>query len=370
MSAYSHLIISLSIDLFLKPNLLGRGKMAGQTRIAIVGWGNVGRGVFEAVKRNPDMNLKAIFTRDQTRVSREFGDNRGESPLIIDANGGPEREWIPVQHIVDVAILCGGSKKDLPEQGPHFAKYFNTVDSFDTHMDIPAYFARMNNVARDSSHVSIVSAGWDPGTFSMERIMADAFLPGSKPSAFYGLQDEGGLSMGHSDALRTLEGVKDARQYTHSIQGAISQTKTSGAELSAGKKMWRECFVVLENDCGEEKRRVREQIITMPGYFAEYQTTVHFVKKEELDEIHKKRGMLHDGLVMAVGTTGSGNSASIEYRNAWKSNPEATGNILVACARACNRMHKEGKVGAFTMADIPPAYYSSRSRDELLKDFM
>jgi diaminopimelate dehydrogenase len=345
--------------------------MAEQTRIAIVGWGNIGRGVRESIRNNPDMNLKAIFTRDPARVSGEFRKERGEGPMIINANIDSNDEWKLMQYVVDVAILCGGSKKDLPAQGPMFARHFNTVDSFDTHTDIPAYFAKMDEVARDSSHVSVVSAGWDPGTFSVERVMADAILPGSKPYAFYGLQDEGGLSMGHSEALRTLEGVADARQYTHSNAAAIKRARSGETDkLTAGDRMWRECFVVLETDNPAERQRVEPEVRGMPTYYKPYKTTVDFVTGMELARIDKERGMCHDGLVVAVGETGRKNRAVIEYANTWESNPEGTGNILVACARACYRMRKEGKVGAFTMADIPPAYYSSRSRAELLKDFM
>ena len=335
--------------------------MVDKTRIAIVGYGNIGRGVHIAVERAPDMRLAGIVTRNPQRVLESGID----SALIYAYRNQPGWEAMNA----DVAILCGGSKNDLPKQGPAVAQAFNTVDSFDTHADIPEYFAKVDTAARAGGHLSVISAGWDPGTFSMERVLAEAFIPESTAQATYGLTGSGGLSMGHSDAIRQIPGVKDARQYTHAKPGAIDAMRRGKAEdLTPADKMWRDCVVVLENDSLDERNRVAKEIITMPAYFKPYHTKVQFVTQEVLDRNHS--GMPHDGLVIAAGTTGQGNEVSIEYKFQQESNPEATANILVACARAVHRLHDAGSVGAITMLDIPPAMYSLSSRDELLKDFM
>ncbi len=337
--------------------------MQDKTDILIVGYGNVGRGVHEAIKRNSDMNLVGIISRGVERVEKEL--NR--KVPVFDQNsilGNKE-----LQPIADVAILCGGSKKDLPEQGPLFAARYNTVDSFDTHANIPEYFKKMDKTASFQGHTSIISAGWDPGTFSVNRVLMDAFLPGTKPKGFYGLEDEGGLSMGHSDAIRQIKGVKNARQYTHAIPEAIERVSMGeNPDLKAGEMHWRECYVVLENDTEEERKRVENEIKNMPDYFEPYKTKVTFVSQSKLDNVFSN--MPHDGFVLAVGETGKGNKAVIEYKNVWESNPEATGNVLVACARACKRMNKNHRLGAYTMLDIAPAYLSAHSGEELLKDFM
>jgi diaminopimelate dehydrogenase len=334
--------------------------MPEQTRIAIVGWGNVGRGVRESIRNNPDTCLVGIITRRPKDILSE----RLGFPVV----GFEEVDLFP-RLGVDVAILCGGSKKDLPEQGPGFARHFSTVDSFDTHDAIPDYLSQVNLAAGEAGHLALISAGWDPGTFSVERVMADAFIPGSKHYAFYGLSPDGGLSMGHSDALRKIQGVKDARQYTHAIERGIIRA-ANGEKLEPKDKVWRECFVVLKKDDPSERQRVEPEILGMPTYYKPYKTTVNFVTQRELARIDKERGMRHDGLVVAVGKTGIGNNAKIEYRNHWESNPEATGNILVACARAVKRLYTAGERGAITMLDVPPAAYSPRSKGELLKDFM
>lgn len=337
--------------------------MAKKTDIVIVGYGNVGRGVHEAIKRNSDMNLVGIISRSPVRVEKEL---RGEAP-VFDQN--TILKYKETQPLADVAILCGGSKNDLPEQGPEFTARYNTVDSFDTHANIPKYLKEMSQAASFQGHTSIVCAGWDPGTFSVNRVLMDAYLPGTIPKGFYGLDKKGGLSMGHSDAVRQVKGVKDARQYTHAISEAIERVRNGeNPNLSAGEMHWRECQVVLENDTPEERKRVSGEVKNMENYFAPYKTTVDFVSQSELEE--KYSGMPHDGLVLAVGETGNGNKAIIEYKNVWENNPEATGNVLVACARACHRFKKEHKTGAYTMLDIAPAYLSPRSHDELLKDFM
>jgi len=337
--------------------------MAGETDIVIIGYGNVGRGVYEAIKRNSDMNLVGIISRSPERVGKEVG---GGAP-VFDQNMILKYET--TQPITDVAILCGGSAKDLPEFGPQFATRYNTVDSFDTHADISKHFADMDKLSSFQAHTSIICAGWDPGTFSVNRVLMDAFLPGAKPQEFYGLTEKGGLSQGHSDAIRQIKGVKDARQYTHAKTEAIERVRNGeNPALAKGDAYWRECFVVLENNTEEERRRVGLKIKDMPNYFKPYQTTVHFVSQSELEKNYSS--MPHDGLVLVVGETGKGNRAMMEYKNVWESNPEATGNVLVACARACKRMNKNHQLGAYTMLDIPPAYLSSHSHDELLKDFV
>ena len=334
------------------------------TKIAIVGYGNVGKGVHKSIERNSDMELCGIITRNRDRVLKDLLGEKVKPDMIYDLLTG---RWQGALE-ADVAILCGGSKNDLPMQGPLFAGWFNTVDSFDTHSKIPHYFSKMDYEAKFAGHVAVLCAGWDPGTFSLERVLADAFIPGSNPQMFYGLTEKGGLSMGHSDAVRQLRdlGVVDARQYTHAQHEAIEAMRNGeNPDLKPGDRVWREVYVVAEV---ADRDAIRKAIVEMPSYFDEYKTTVEFVTPEEIAKEHS--GMPHDGLVLAVGETGDGNKAMIEYRNEWVSNPEATGNILVACARATDRFSKEGKSGAYTILDLPAAYLSPRSREELLKDFM
>lgn len=328
-------------------------------RMAIVGFGNIGRGVKKSIERNEelygDVTLAGIITRRPEQVSEEVSDVQ-----VVKHYEGRVLE-------PDVAILCGGSANDLPKQGPYFAGVFNTVDSFDNHKKIPGYSDKVDEVAKHTGHVSIFSTGWDPGTFSLERLLADAFIPGVKAYGFYGLTEKGGLSMGHSDAIRGIEGVKDARQYTHAKPEAIERVRSGeNPDLKPGDMHWRDCYVVAEE--GADLDRIEHDIKTMPDYFKQYKTEVHFVTQEELDKNHS--GMPHDGVVIASGITGDGNKALIEYKNQWDSNPEATANIMVASARAAYRMKKDGKSGAFTLLDIPPAYLSPHSREELLAHFM
>ncbi|MBE6389094.1 MAG: diaminopimelate dehydrogenase [Lentisphaerae bacterium] len=328
-------------------------------RVAVVGYGNVGRGVLAALKNNPDMEAVGVISRNPERVRKTF------SGLPVMALADTDA-WLEALR-PDVAILCGGSKDDLPQQGPALCAKVNTVDSFDNHSRIPEYFKAMDAAASASGHVAVISTGWDPGIFSMERVVANAFIPGSRAYGFYGLGEAGGLSMGHSDALRTIPGVKDARQYTHAVSSAIEKVRAGeNPEFSAGDMHTRECFVVLED--GADPEAVAQTIRTMPGYFAPYQTEIHFVTQEFLNE--KCAGFPHDGLVVAAGVTGKGNPARIEYRCQWASNPEATANVLVAHARAVYRLAGEGKAGAFTILDIPPAYFSCHDRDTLLSSFM
>jgi len=331
-----------------------------KTKIGIVGYGNVGKGVYSSILRNKelygDVSLSGIITRRPETV-REMVP--GVKVVGLDENGLEE------DLDIDVAILCGGSKTDLPKQGPMFASKYNTVDSFDNHEKIPEYFANMDRVAKKNHTVAVISAGWDPGTFSLQRVLADALLPGSNPSAFYGLSEKGGLSMGHSNAIRRIKGVKDARQYTHAIPEAVERAK-QGEKLTPGEMHWRDCKVVLEEGSDEEK--IRREIVNMPGYFAPYHTKVEFVSQKDLDT--KYSSMPHDGVVIATALMGNGNRGIIEYRNQWQSNPEATANIMVAHARAAHRLKEEGKSGAYTILDIPPAFLSPRSTQELLKRFM
>ena len=337
--------------------------MQDKTDIVIVGYGNVGRGVYESIKKNSDMNLVGIISRSPERVKKELG----VGVQVYDQNF--IFSFKENQPIADVAILCGGSKNDLPVQGPEFASRYNTVDSFDTHADISRYFKEMSQAASFQGHTAIISNGWDPGMFSIMRTLFGAFFPGAKPQEFYGLSEKGGLSMGHSDAVRQVKGVKDARQYTHAIPEAMERVRNGeNPKLAKGDVHWRECYVVLENDTFKERENIANKIKNMPNYFKPYKTIVKFVSQEILNQDFQ--GMPHDGLVLAVGETGKGNKAMMEYKNTMENNSEFTGNILVACARACHRLKKEHKTGAYTMLDIPLSYFSQHSHEELLKKFM
>ena len=333
--------------------------MVQPIKIGIVGYGNIGRGVQVAIAKNNevfgDVVLSGIISRRPDQIKKEVS---GINVVGFDKCNDID---------TDVIILCGGSATDLPVQGPQFVKNFNTVDSFDTHAKVPDYFREMDRTAKENNTVAIIATGWDPGTFSLERVLADAFIPGSKPYGFYGLSEKGGLSMGHSDAMRRVSGVKDARQYTHAIHETMENVRNGkNPTLKAGDLHWRECIVVAEE--GADKEKIANEIKTMPNYYEPYKTTVEFVTQEELDKEHS--GMPHDGAVIAVGETGDGNKSIIEYRNEWASNPASTANILVAHARAACRLKKEGKSGAFTILDVPAGYLSGRSQEELLRDFM
>lgn len=322
-------------------------------KVSIVGWGNVGRGVYEAIKRNSDMHLSGVVSRTPERATAELG----QGVLVY-----PTHDFYTM--IADVAILCGGSKSDLPVQGPYFAQHFNTVDSFDTHADIPAYFAKMNEVARKNKHVSIISAGWDPGTFSLERVLGNAFLPGSNRETFWGP----GVSQGHSDAIRRVEGVADAIQYTMPYDSALDAVRSGKKpKLTTGDRHWRDCHVALKP--GADAELVAKTIKSMPKYFEDYDTKVTFETAAQIAE--RRKQMPHGGFVLTSGETGKGNKALVEYKNDWGSNPEATGSILVACARANFRLQQRSYTnGAFTMLDIPPALFSPHSRETLLKEWM
>lgn len=322
--------------------------------VAIVGYGNLGRGVRMAVEKNPDMRLAAVFSRRPEATKADFDDIP-----VFDAN----KAEVPAGLKIDVVILCGGSKDDTPKQGPVFAGKFCTVDSFDTHADIPRYFQQMDAIARAHDHTAIISAGWDPGVFSLERVYGDSFLPGGKGYTFWGP----GVSQGHSDAARRVKGVIDARQYTHPIKSTLDKVRTgSTQDFATREKHQRVVFVVTEDTADQEK--IAAEIARMPNYYADYHTEVNFITKEEMAKGHSR--LPHGGFVMTSGATGQANREILEYRCQLDSNPEFTGSVLAACARAAWRMKQLGWKGAFTMLDIPPAFYSPRPAAELRHDFM
>ena len=319
-------------------------------RVGILGYGNLGRGVECAVKQNDDMELAAVFTR------------RDPSGVTILTEGVPvcsvddAADW---KDKIDVLILCGGSATDLPKQTPEFAKLFNVIDSFDTHARIPEHFANVDAAAKESGKVGIISVGWDPGMFSLNRLYANAILPDGKDYTFWGK----GVSQGHSDAIRRIEGVKNGIQYTVPIEAAVDQVRSgSEPELTTRQKHLRECYVVAEE--GADKAAIEEAIKTMPNYFDEYDTTVTFITEEELKENHSK--MPHGGFVIRTGETGcEGNKHVIEYSLKLDSNPEFTGSVLVAYARAAHRLSQKGESGARSVFDIAPAMLSQMTPEEL-----
>lgn len=321
------------------------------TRIGIIGYGNLGRGVECAVRQNDDMELAAVFTRrDPASVSILT-----ESAAVASVEN--VRDW---SDKIDVMILCGGSATDLPEQTPEYVKYFNVIDSFDTHARIPEHFAHVDAAAKESNHVGIISVGWDPGMFSLNRLYGNALLPEGNDYTFWGK----GVSQGHSDAIRRIDGVKDAKQYTIPVKRALEEVRSgSNPEFTTREKHTRECFVVLEE--GADAKRVEEEIKTMPNYFSDYDTTVHFISEEELKKNHS--GIPHGGLVLRSGVTGwnKENKHLIEYRLKLDSNPEFTSSVLIAYARAAHRLAKEGQSGCKTVFDIAPAYLSAKSGEEL-----
>lgn len=320
-------------------------------RIGILGYGNLGRGVECAIRQNPDMELAAIFTRRSPETVEILTD--GVPVVKADA----AKEWTDK---IDVLIICGGSATDLPTQTPEYAKMFNVIDSFDTHARIPEHFANVDAAAKAGNKLGIISLGWDPGLFSLNRMYANAVLPQGNDYTFWGK----GVSQGHSDAIRRIAGVKDARQYTIPVESSLEAVRNGeNPQLTTREKHTRECFVVLEE--GADAARVEEEIKTMPNYFDEYDTTVHFISEEELKKNHS--GIPHGGFVLRSGKTGwnEENSHLIEYRLKLDSNPEFTSCVLVAYARAAYRMAKEGQTGARTIFDIPPAYLSAKSSEEL-----
>ena len=322
-------------------------------RIGIVGYGNLGRGVECAIAQNPDMELVAVLTRRPP-----------ESVKILS-------QTATVYHIddienmvgkIDVMILCGGSATDLPQQTPMVAKLFSVVDSFDTHAKIPEHFANVDASAREGANIAVISCGWDPGMFSINRLYAEAILPEGKGYTFWGK----GVSQGHSDAIRRIEGVVDAKQYTIPKEDALEAVRGgSNPELSTREKHLRECFVVAKD--GADLAHIENEIKTMPNYFADYDTIVHFITAEEMKRDHS--GIPHGGFVIHAGKTGKDkeNTNIIEYSLKLDSNPEFTSSVLVSCARAAYRMKQEGFVGCKTILDIPPSYLSPASGEELRK---
>ena len=322
-------------------------------KIGIAGYGNLGRGVECAIKQNPDMELAAVFTRRNPESVQILTEG---VPVCRMEDAG---EW---KDRIDVMILCGGSATDLPEQTPAFAKMFNVIDSFDTHAKIPEHYANVDAAAKEGGKVGIISVGWDPGMFSLNRLYANSILPDGKDYTFWGK----GVSQGHSDAVRRIEGVKDARQYTIPVESALEAVRAGeNPELSTREKHTRECFVVLEE--GADAAKVDEEIRTMPNYFADYDTTVHFISEEELQKNHS--GIPHGGFVLRSGKTGwnGENSHLIEYSLKLDSNPEFTSCVLAAYARAAYRLSREGVSGCRTVFDIAPAYLSEKSGEELRK---
>ena len=321
------------------------------TRIGILGYGNLGKGVELAVKEAPDMELAAVFTR------------RDPSSLKIQTAGVPVvsvndvADW---KDKIDVMILCGGSATDLPVQTPEYAAMFNVVDSFDTHARIPEHFANVDAAAGKAGKIAVISCGWDPGMFSLARVYSNAILPDGNDYTFWGK----GVSQGHSDAIRRVKGVKNAKQYTVPVESALEAVRSGkNPELTTRDKHTRECFVVLEE--GADAAAVEKEIKEMPNYFADYDTTVHFISEEELLTNHS--GMAHGGFVFRSGKTGANKEHNhiIEYSLKLDSNPEFTTSVLVAVARAAFRMEKEGMTGCKTILDIPPAYLSDKSGEEL-----
>ena len=325
-------------------------------RIGILGYGNLGRGVECAVKQNPDLELRAVITRrppESVKVLTE-----GVKVCHVD-------EAEKLKDEIDVLILCGGSATDLPVQTPEFARWFNVVDSFDTHANIPQHFDAVDRAASESGHVGIISVGWDPGMFSLNRLYATAILPQGSNYTFWGR----GVSQGHSDAVRRIEGVKDARQYTIPVDSALEAVRAGkNPELTTREKHTRECFVVAEE--GADLARIEHEIKTMKNYFDEYDTTVHFITEEELLRDHK--GLPHGGFVLRSGKTGwnEENSHVIEYSLKLDSNPEFTSSVIVAYARAAYRLSREGQKGCRTVFDIAPAYLSPESAADLRKKYL
>ena len=328
--------------------------MENQIRIGIVGYGNLGRGVESAIKQNKDMTLSAVFSR--------------RDPASVGVKD-PNVKVLPISEIeqykdaIDVLILCGGSATDLPEQGPTYARLFNTIDSFDTHARIPEYFETVDEAAKPNQKTSIIAVGWDPGLFSLNSLMGEVVLPEGATYTFWGK----GLSQGHSDAIRRIEGVKAGVQYTIPVEEAVQRVRNAeNPELSTREKHTRECFVVAEE--GADLARIEEAIKTMPNYFSDYDTTVNFISEEELRKEHST--MPHGGFVIRSGKTGESTKQVVEYSLKLESNPEFTSSVLVAYARAAYRMNQEGQYGAKTVFDVAPGYLSPKSAAELRKELL
>jgi len=323
-------------------------------RIGILGYGNLGAGVENAVLQNPDMEIVGVFTRRDPATVK----TSGAKVYHIDAAQKMTDE-------IDVMIICGGSATDLPEQTPYFARLFNVVDSFDTHAKIPEHFSAVDNSAKESGKIAVISGGWDPGLFSVNRLYGSAVLPDGKDYTFWGR----GVSQGHSDAVRRIDGVVDARQYTIPVEAALEAVRRGDdPDLTTREKHIRECYVVAEE--GADLCRIEREIINMPNYFADYDTTVHFISMEEMKRDHS--GLPHGGVVIRSGKTGRDGEQTqiIEYKLTLDSNPGFTSSVLVSLARAAYRMNREGMSGCKTIFDIAPAYLSPKSAEELRRTML
>jgi diaminopimelate dehydrogenase len=330
-------------------------KMSTKVKLGILGYGNLGKATELAIRDNDDMELVSIFTRR----------NPSELKTQTNAAVASVNEISNYKDKIDVLILCGGSATDLPNQTPEYAKLFNVIDSFDTHARIPEHFSNVDKAAKESNHTALISCGWDPGAFSLNRLMAESFLPKGNSYTFWGK----GVSQGHSDAIRRIKGVKNGVQYTVPIDKAVNSVRNGeNPKLTTRQKHLRECYVVAEE--GANKEEIEKEIKTMKNYFDEYDTTVTFITEEELKEKHSK--MPHGGFVIRSGKTGLNgeNNEIIEYSLKLDSNPEFTASVLIAYARAVYRLKEKGDFGCKTVFDIPPALLSRKSREELLKEML
>ena len=318
-------------------------------KIGILGYGNLGRGVEQAVRRCSDMELTAVYTRRNPESVKTVSGVKVLSTEALDTGNAD----------IDVLIICGGSATDLPEMTPKYAAMYNVIDSFDTHANIPTHFANVDAASKSAGKIGIISCGWDPGMFSINRLYSESVLPGGKAYTFWGK----GVSQGHSDAIRRIDGVKDARQYTVPVDAALEAVRAGkNPELTTREKHTRLCYVVAEE--GADKARIENEIKTMPNYFSDYDTTVNFISEEEMQRDHS--GLPHGGSVIYSGDSGNGtNKHVIEYKLTLDSNPEFTGSVLTAYARAAYRMNKDGISGAKTVFDIAPALLSPLSGDEI-----
>lgn len=330
--------------------ILGEREMI---KLGILGYGNLGRGVENAMNFNKDMELCAIFTRRNPETVKV----NSNTPVV---SVNDIEQW---KDKLDVLIICGGSATDLPVQTPKYAEMFNVIDSFDTHARIPEHFANVDKAAKKSNKVAIISLGWDPGMFSLNRLFGNVLLPNGKDYTFWGK----GISQGHSDAIRRIKGVKNAKQYTIPVEEALKSVRNGeNPELTTRQKHTRECFVVLEE--GADPKQIEHEIVTMPNYFSDYDTTVHFITEEELVKNHS--GIPHGGFVIRTGETSVGTKHVIEYSLKLDSNPEFTSSVLVAYARACYKLNKEGQSGCKTIFDIAPAYLINKTNEELISTML
>jgi len=324
-------------------------------KIGILGYGNLGRGVETGIKNNPDMELVGVFTRREPTSIK----------TLTGAKVYSLEQLMQMKNDIDVLVLCGGSATDLPTQTPEYAAHFNVIDSFDTHAKIPEHFAAVHQSAKAGNHVAAISLGWDPGMFSLNRAIAGALLPAGKDYTFWGK----GVSQGHSDAIRRIAGVVDARQYTIPVDTAVERVRNGEApELTTREKHTRLCYVVVTD--GADTAAIEKEIVTMPNYFSDYDTTVNFITAEEMNKNHAT--LPHGGMVLRAGTTGLNNENTqiIEYKLTLDSNPEFTASVLIAYARAVARLAKEGQSGCYTVFDIAPKYLMTMSSEEMMKSLL